>query len=170
MLCKSSAFILITTCGLCDWVATDSSSLAAQKGPLSAAAGPNTSACHKDCLFFFLLKTPPDQWGGSSAILESHFSVGTWGEHLGLMQAGEERRACKGSERVIMKTWFLKRSRLGVLHYQVHSGREWSTQLTLFGPWPRGELGKRLKPGNGHSLSPDWNREFPVPGIFNGNK
>lgn len=65
-----------------------------------------------------------------------------------------------------MKTWSAKRSRRGVLHYEEHSGRAWSAPLTLFRPWPRRVLGKRLKPGNGHSLSPDWNQEFPVPGFF----
>lgn len=65
-----------------------------------------------------------------------------------------------------MKTWSVKRSRRGVLHYQEHSSRDWSAPLTLFRPWTRRELGKWLKPGNGHSLSVDWNQEFPVPQTF----
>lgn len=33
-----------------------------------------------------------------------------------------------------MKTWSVKRSRRGVLHYQELSSRDWSAPLTLFRP------------------------------------
>lgn len=43
---RVQGFIPLATCGLYDRIVTDSSSLPAQKGLLSAAAGPNTRSCH----------------------------------------------------------------------------------------------------------------------------
>lgn len=134
-----------------------------KKGPLSAATGPNTRGCHQECLFF-----PTNSSWSMGLVLchsEESFLCGYKGWAPG-PHAGWRGATCLwGSKRVIMKTWSVKRSRRGVLYRSATAGTG-VLYWHCLSPGPRRELGKWLKPGNGHSLSPDWNQQFPVPGIF----